>query len=190
VGILTGSKKFGIGVSPDSKWIAARGCTSFSCTPADIIKSAEWVLCPKRRDGSGQDCSKSPRIISNSWGGSGTDWIIDILRAWFFAGKIVLFPPGKSGPACYSIDKIAASSIVFSAAATNKSDTVADFSSRGPLNFTNMFKPDLAAPGVDIKSASHVADTYYTSLSSTFISTHHLAGSFGLYLSKNPEKKI
>jgi hypothetical protein len=32
------------------------------------VKSAQWVVCPTKLDGTNADCSKGADIVSNSWG--------------------------------------------------------------------------------------------------------------------------
>lgn len=62
-------------------------------------------------------------------------------------------------------------------------ETVADFSSRGPVIDTWMIKPDVCAPGVDIVST--VPGGKYASLQGTSMSSPHIAGVAALLLQKN-----
>jgi subtilisin family serine protease len=82
MGTIAGSEASGVGVAPSAKWIAAKGCSTSSCSTFSLTKSAEWVgmmstpppshpaACPTRVDGTNPDCSKVPDVVNNSWGGS------------------------------------------------------------------------------------------------------------------------
>jgi subtilisin family serine protease len=76
IGTIAGSKVSGIGVAPGVRWIAAKGCKSSVCIAYGLgkfsnimkVKSAEWVVCPTKLDGTDPDCTKGADIVSNSWG--------------------------------------------------------------------------------------------------------------------------
>ncbi len=84
--------------------------------------------------------------------------------------------------------------------ATNQSDNIAGFSSRGPVTWQNvspyndyqyspgegLIRPDVVAPGVDVKSLRHNNNTGYTTMSGTSMATPGVAGVMALVLSKNP----
>ncbi|MFP7297144.1 S8 family serine peptidase [Neobacillus niacini] len=76
-------------------------------------------------------------------------------------------------------------------------DSLADFSSRGPVNSNYDIKPDLTAPGVSIFSTypefvNNPADDVdysaaYARISGTSMATPHIAGVAALMLQKNPD---
>jgi hypothetical protein len=86
--------------------------------------------------------------------------------------------------------------------ATDNSDVIAGFSSRGPTNFWGsvapwndwsdteaLIDPDICAPGVDIVSCSWPGTTGYATMSGTSMATPHLAGVMALLWDINPPAK-
>ncbi len=90
---------------------------------------------------------------------------------------------------------------VVTVGATNSSDAIAGFSSRGPVSWENispwldypwnpemgLIDPDVSAPGVDVTSCAYYNNTGYISgYSGTSMACPHVAGLMALMLSKNP----
>ena len=102
------------------------------------------------------------------------------------AGIVVVAAAGNDGKSG-QISSPACAKKVICVGATDKNDNVADFSSRGPAFFENgsyLIKPDIVAPGVNIKSCSK--NNGYIYLSGTSMSTPHVAGASALILQENP----
>jgi hypothetical protein len=76
---------------------------------------------------------------------------------------------------------------VTAAAAFAQGDTIASFSSRGPVTIGHDFyvKPDIAAPGVNIRSS--YPDNTYSYLQGTSMACPHVTGAVALLISANPE---
>jgi subtilisin family serine protease len=177
-----------IGVAPAAQWIAAKGCYSSSCTDTDLLASAEWVLAPYPYGGSPSDGDPNmrPHVVNNSWGGGGGDlWYQASVNAWRAAGIFPSFSAGNSGPGSGTVGSPGDYAVSFASGATDSSDIIAYFSSRGPSSLTNETKPDVSAPGVSVRSAYN--DGGYTSMSGTSMASPHTAGCVALILSAAPD---
>ena len=176
-----------IGVAPGAKWIAVKACgQTGACTSEDLLAAAQWMLAPTRLDGTNPDPSKAPDLVLNMWGGQGCDnWFDVMLQVWRAADILPVFAPGGTGSSCMTVGSPAASAYAVSAGATDDTDLIAPFSARGPSPCTGGIKPEVAGPGVDIRS-SVPSDGYEGGWSGTSWSAAHLAGTAALVLSADP----
>ncbi|RHY12894.1 hypothetical protein DYB25_012467 [Aphanomyces astaci] len=183
MGTMVGTQ--GIGVAPNAKWIACKGC-NYVCQQHMLVKCAEFLLCPHDKDGNNPDCSKAPHVINNSWGAHGTKfWIEGLLTSWRGAGIIPVFNNGNDGfEGCAYSNYPAASPQVIAVGSTSSSDALASGSSLGP-SVRNRLKPDISAPGLNIYSATSDNDGSFSFLSGTSMATPHVSGAIALYLSAN-----
>jgi len=158
----------GVGVAPDAQWIACRTAMTFSGI-SEYQECGQFFLCPTHADGSDPDCTTAPHVVSHSWGfypSVDEDFLDESILAWNVAGIIVVWANGNEGTSCSSARYPANTDFdMITVGATDSSDRLASFSSRGPGTWTNALKPNIAAPGVDVISASAWDDESLVSMS-------------------------
>jgi len=187
-----------IGMAPGAKWIGCRNMDQGTGTPARYIECMEWFLAPYPLNctPSEGDPSKAPAITINSWGCPTSEGCVvgDELQAAVeaqeTAGIQMVVAAGNSGPSCSTVSDppsfYEASYTV--GALVNGTDTIASFSSRGPVtrDGSNRTKPDITAPGTSVRSATNTCDSCYLFLDGTSMATPHIAGAMALLWSAIP----
>src|SRR5438094_1524840 len=187
-----------IGMAPGAKWIGCRNMDVGNGTPARYIECMQWFLAPTRIGGGDPDPTKAPDITINSWGcppseGCSVDTLQAAVEAQAAAGIMMVVAAGNSGSACSTVvDPPSFYAASYTAGALNTgSDTIASFSSRGPVTVdgSGRIKPDITAPGTSTRSASNSGDANYAIASGTSMATPHIAGAMALLWSARPELK-
>ncbi|TMW69595.1 hypothetical protein Poli38472_001751 [Pythium oligandrum] len=183
MGTIAGAK--GIGVAPGVKWMACKGCGD-ECLESDLLACAQFMTCPTDADGNNRDCSKAPAVVSNSWStGRGDNMFRAAVDAWHAAGIIPIFSAGNLGPGCGTIRSPGEYDNVIGVGATSSNDSLADLSSKGP-GVLGTTKPDLSAPGHDVRSSWSFGDDEYAELSGTSMAVPHVTGIVALLLKAKP----
>jgi uncharacterized repeat protein (TIGR01451 family) len=183
-----------VGMAPGARWIGCRNMNVGVGSPTTYSECFQWLLAPTDLNGQNPRPDLAPHIINNSWscpvseGCTDPDvlkLIVENLRA---AGILVVVSAGNSGSACSTVSTPAAIyGASFSVGATDISDAIAGFSSRGPVTFdsSGRMKPNISAPGVSVRSS--VNGGGYSTSSGTSMAGPHVAGLAALLIEAAPE---
>ncbi len=182
-----------IGVAPGARFVGCRNMDRGVGTPARYAECFEWFLAPTDRNGANPRPDLAPHVINNSWGCPAREGCTDpnvltaVVDHVVAAGIFVAVSAGNSGPACSTIsDAPTFYASSFTVAATTLDDEIAGFSSRGPAaaDGSGRLKPEIAAPGVGIRTAVSASD--YRTFSGTSAAAPHVAGAVALLWSSAP----
>ena len=176
------------GVAPGASLLIGKvldhtGRGSFS----DVIAGMEWAA------NSGAD------VVNMSLGSDepsdGTDPLsVAVNELTASTGTLFVVAAGNTGPKPETLGSPGAAADALTVAAVSKTDSLASFSSRGPVpGDSSVLKPDVAAPGVSITAAraagtamGTVFDDNYTTASGTSMATPHVAGSAAILAQRHP----
>jgi subtilisin family serine protease len=190
-----------IGVAPGARWIACRNMDLGVGQPSTYIACNQYFLAPYPHGGDPEldgDPSKAPDIVNNSWscplgpppGGEGCD--VNVLRASFAslraAGILGVAAAQNAGPSCSTVyDPPGIYDEAFVAGATDISNFLAGFSSRGPVTTdgSGRLRPDVSAPGVNVRSS--IRGGAYAAFNGTSMASPHTAGAAALLWSAKPQ---
>ncbi len=196
-----------IGMAPGATWIA---CLGLPMKGSDFALPAcgQFMLAPTRTDGSDPDPDRRPQVVNNSWGNSGLcngsadDFYRDIVEAWVAAGIFPVFATGNASncglpepPGLSTVTSPASLGSAFAVGSTGNHDgQYAPHSLWGPSLEASpglpdypdprgypTLKPQVVAPGVDIRSAIDGGNGYAT-MTGTSMSAPHLSGLVALML--------
>lgn len=184
-----------IGMAPMAKWIGCRNMNQGAGTLNSYVECFQWFLAPTDLNNQNPDPTKAPHVINNSWGCDGSEGCntsnfsvmetaLNNLRA---SGVVVVVSAGNSGPNCNTVsDPAAIFDKSFTVGSTKNDDTMSGFSSRGAVTIdgSNRLKPDISAPGSQIRSC--VPGGGFQSMSGTSMAGPHVAGMVALLISAKP----
>ncbi len=186
-----------VGMAPGAEWIGCRNMNVGYGTPATYIECFEFFLAPYPLDETAilGDPALAPDVINNSWGcptseGCDLDTLEASVEALRQAGIVVVVSAGNGGySGCNTIDDPPA---IYQQSFTvgafdHETDLIASLSSRGPVTYNSQtyVKPDIAAPGISIRS-SVPGGGYEDGWSGTSMAAPHVTGAVALLLSAAP----
>jgi subtilisin family serine protease len=176
-----------IGVAPRAYWIAAKGCESGNCSTTALLKSGQWMLAPTDLSDQNPRPDLRPHVVNNSWGffGGGNNFYQATVQAWIASGIFPAFALGNEGPGCSTGRSPGDYPESYAAGAFDINNNLASFSSRGPSDFGGVVKPDIAAPGVNVRSSVSIPANGYANFSGTSMASPHVAGTIALIWSLN-----
>jgi subtilisin family serine protease len=186
----------GIGVAPGAQWIGCVNLARNLGNPPYYLDCLQFMLAPYPQGGNplkDGDPSRAAHVLNNSWGcppleGCDAGSLDPAVRALRAAGIFVVASAGNEGPRCGSVsDPIAIYDAAFSVGAIDQAGNIADFSSRGPVTVdgSGRIKPDIVAPGVNVRSA--LPGNSYGENSGTSMAGPHIAGVVALLWSAQPK---
>jgi len=180
-----------IGIAFNAKFVAAKAISSNgTATYSQALECLQFMANLKD--------SVDVKAVSNSWGSPYVNdtFFYPITRTYLSIGIVPVFANGNNGslgtviPGNYST--------TIGVGATDSTDTIASFSSRGPApnlppwndpstwlrSDWNLTKPQISAPGVAVYSS--IPGGGYAYKNGTSMATPHVTGAIGLICQKNP----
>ncbi|MEV5960771.1 S8 family serine peptidase [Kribbella sp. NPDC051952] len=152
-----------------------------------IIAGMEWAA------------AEGAKVVNMSLGGEATDGTDPLSQAvndiTARTGTLFVVAAGNEGQD-ETVGTPGAAASALTVGAVDRTDQLADFSSRGPRLGDAGLKPEITAPGVDIIAAraagtimGQPVDELYTAASGTSMATPHVAGAAALLAQQHPDWK-
>ncbi|MFJ1973247.1 S8 family peptidase [Streptomyces sp. NPDC087903] len=174
------------GVAPGARLISGKVLDDDgSGQESGLIAGAQWAV------------EQGAKVINLSLGGPDSpgddplEQAVDELSA--SSGALFVIAAGNEGPAAGTVGSPGSAAAALTVGAVDRTDAMADFSSRGPTADGSL-KPDLTAPGVDIVAAKAAEGTEgdpaadgYVSMSGTSMATPHVAGAAAILAQRHPD---
>ncbi len=185
-----------VGVAPGAQFIACRNMDKHGVgSPAQYIECFQFLIAPYPMGHPElANPAMAPDVINNSWDcpsseGCSLTTLQAIENAVNAAGIFQSMAAGNYGPNCSTVSTTPA---IFGAGvgvgATDSYNTVQRFSSRGPVTVdgSQRLKPELVAPGYNIRAAIPYQNMYQGYWSGTSMAAPHVAAGVALLWQAKP----
>ena len=195
MGSMVGDDELGnqVGMAPGARWIGCRNMNFAVGTPETYTKCFQWFIAPTDLNDLNPRPDLAPDVINNSWScptseGCNANSLKAVVESVRAAGIVTVQSAGNRGTrGCGSVNEPAGTyDASFTVGATDSGDMIAGFSSRGPsvIDGIELLKPDISAPGVNIRSSVKAGGYSYSS--GTSMAAPHVAGLVALLISAQP----
>jgi serine protease AprX len=185
-----------VGVAPGAKFIACRNMDQRGAgSPAQYIECFDFLMAPYPIGHPElANPAYAPDVINNSWDcpaseGCSLTTLQQVESAVNAAGIFQSMAAGNYGPNCSTVKTTPS---IFSSGvgvgATDSSNLIAYFSSRGPVTVdgSNRLKPELVAPGFNIRAAIPYQNMYQGYWQGTSMAAPHVAAGVALLWQAKP----
>ncbi|MFK4083674.1 S8 family serine peptidase [Kribbella sp. NPDC020789] len=176
------------GVAPDAELLNGKVLGDDGRGPeSSVIAGMEWAVA--------QGADVVNLSLGSEFASDGTgpmDQAVNRLSAE--SGALFVVAAGNDGPGTGTVGSPAAADAALAVGAVDKSDQLAEFSSRGPRRGDGGIKPDITAPGVGIVAARAQHATIgtpvgsaYLRLDGTSMAAPHVAGAAAILAGQHPD---
>ncbi|ROT31669.1 peptidase S8 [Micromonospora sp. HM5-17] len=171
------------GVAPGAKLLSGKVCDSGTgCAESSILAGMQWAA------------EQGATVVNMSLGGSDTpevDPLEEAVQALTDEYGTLFVIAAGNDEAEGTINSPGSAEAALTVGALDRDGNLADFSSRGPRIGDGGLKPDITAPGVDIRAARS-GDAYpgdpdpYLAMSGTSMATPHVTGAAAILAQRHP----
>ncbi len=188
---------YDIGVAPGANLMHGLVIPGGSGSFTQVAGGMEWIIDPDNNPAT----DDGAQVVNMSLGATGTyPAMVAPTDNMVAAGVFPSFSIGNSGPSANTTGSPGNVPSACGVGATDSSDVIASFSSRGPVTWDSppyvgtYVKPDMSAPGVKIYSSIPGGSWQWTSSlgdwSGTSMAAPHLSGTVALMLQANPSLTV